>query len=193
MRSGSSGAAGGRRPSPVLAPRGRCSAFIRALLGIARRRGGDEGHRAALLEDRSDTRFKAQKNPCQDLKTGTSGSRRLAVKHHVRSRSPAEPCGCPGTDLPASLLSAAGHVVPGWADRWTGPRAFCPASPRHETRGQAVSPAPWDPASPPSRDAETTRRVQPDGCGLALPASPSAGLIPGCADPHRPGTRALRG
>lgn len=75
------------------------------------------GHRSALpgsegvtREDRSDTRFKAQeKNPCQDLNTGTSGSRRFAVEHHVRSRSPAELRGCPGTDLLASLLSAAGR------------------------------------------------------------------------------------
>lgn len=43
------------------------------------------------------------------------------------------------------------------------------------------------------RDAETSRRVKPDGCGLALPAGPSAQLIPGCKGPHRPATRTPRG
>lgn len=75
----------------ILVPRSQCSAFIWASLGIAWEQGGDEGDRAALLGGRSNIRFQAQKYPCQDLSTGTSGSQGFAVEHHVRSWSPAAP------------------------------------------------------------------------------------------------------
>lgn len=75
----------------ILVPHRQCSAFIRASLGIAWEQGGDEGDRPAPVGSRSDIRFQAQKYPCQDLSTGTSGSQGFAVEQHVRSWSPAAP------------------------------------------------------------------------------------------------------